>query len=80
MNGIVEAAFLLDDADAAASAHELLRPYAHLPMVGSLGITCFGLTQRALGVASLTFGARGPGHRSSARRRTAQSCELTGQG
>jgi len=56
MNGIVEAAFLLDDADVAACAYELLRPYAHLPMVGSLGITCFGTTEHALGVASLTSG------------------------
>jgi len=56
MNGIVEAAFLLDDADIAARAYELLRPYAHLPMVGSLGITCFGSTQHALGVAALTSG------------------------
>jgi hypothetical protein len=56
MNGIVEAAFLLDDADVADRAYELLRPYAHRPMVGSLGITCFGSTQHALGVASLTSG------------------------
>jgi len=59
MNGIVEAAFLLDDADTAARAYELLRPYAHLPMVGSLGITCFGSTEHALGVASLTSGHLG---------------------
>ncbi len=56
MNGIVEAASLLDDADTAAQAYELLRPYAQLPMVGSLGMTCFGSTQHALGVASLTSG------------------------
>jgi hypothetical protein len=56
MNGIVEAAFLLDDADVSDRAYELLRPYAHLPMVGSLGITCFGSTQHALGVAALTSG------------------------
>ena len=56
MNGIVEAAFLQGDADVAARAYELLRPYAQLPMVGSLGITCFGSTQHALGVASLTSG------------------------
>ena len=56
MNGIVEAAFLLDDADVAAQAYELLCPYARLPMVGSLGITCFGVTHHALGVASLTSG------------------------
>ena len=54
MNGIVEAAYQLEDADLAAEAYELLRPYAHLPMVGSLGVTCFGSTQQALGTASLT--------------------------
>src|SRR6202012_2534715 len=56
MNGVVEAAYLLADADVAARAYELLRPHAQLPMVGSLGITCFGSTQHALGVASLTSG------------------------
>jgi hypothetical protein len=54
MNGIVEAAYLLDDGDIAARAYELLLPYAHLPMVGSLGITCFGSAHQALGVAALT--------------------------
>jgi hypothetical protein len=54
MNGVVEAAYLLEDADVAARAYELLRPYADLPMIGSLGVTCFGSTQHALGVAMLT--------------------------
>jgi hypothetical protein len=54
MNGVVEAAYLLEDADVAAQAYELLRPYADLPMIGSLGVTCFGTTQHALGVAMLT--------------------------
>jgi len=56
MNGIVEAAFLLDDAELAARAYALLQPYARLPMLGSLGIACFGSTQHALGVAALTMG------------------------
>ena len=56
MNGIVEAAFLLDDAGTAARAYELLRPYRRLPMVGSLGITCFGSAEHALGVAALVGG------------------------
>ena len=56
MNGIVEAAALLGDAGVAEQAYELLRPYASLPMVGGLGITCFGSTHQALGVASLTSG------------------------
>jgi hypothetical protein len=54
MNGAVEAAYLLDEADVAARAYELLRPHANLPMIGSLGITCFGSVQHALGVAALT--------------------------
>ena len=56
MNGVVEAAYLLEEADVAARAYKLLRPYAHLPMIGSLGITCFGSVQHALGVAALTSG------------------------
>jgi hypothetical protein len=56
MNGVVEAAALLGDAAVAEQAYDLLRPYAALPMVGSLGITCFGTTHQALGVASLTSG------------------------
>jgi hypothetical protein len=56
MNGIVEAAYLLEDTDVANRAYELLRPYAELPMVGSLGVTCFGSTQHPLGVASLASG------------------------
>jgi hypothetical protein len=54
MNGITEAAYLLDDSATAARAYELLSPYARLPMVGGIGITCFGSVQQALGVASLT--------------------------
>jgi len=54
MNGVVEAAYLLGEPDVAVRAYELLRPHAHLPMVGSLGVTCFGSVQHALGVAALT--------------------------
>jgi hypothetical protein len=54
MNGIVEAANLIADAAVAADAYDLLRPHARLPMVGGPGVTCFGSTQHALGVASLT--------------------------
>jgi hypothetical protein len=54
MNGVVEAAYLLGEPDVAAQAYELLRPHAHLPMIGSLGVTCFGSVQHALGVAALT--------------------------
>ena len=54
MHGVVEAAYLLEATDVALRAYELLRPYADLPMIGSLGVTCFGSTQHALGVAMLT--------------------------
>ncbi len=54
MHGVVEAAYLLEESDVAVRAYELLRPHAGLPMVGSLGVTCFGSTQHALGVAMLT--------------------------
>lgn len=56
MNGIVEAACLLADEVLAAEAYDLLRPYARLPMVGGLGVTCFGVAEQALGVAALTSG------------------------
>ncbi len=56
MNGVVEAAYLLENADVAARAYELLIPYASLPMLGGLGVTCFGSTHQALGIASLGSG------------------------
>ena len=55
MNGVVEAAHLLGDADS-ARAYDLLLPYADRPMAASLAITCFGSVHQALGVASLTSG------------------------
>ena len=54
--GAVEAAYLVNDTDIAARAYDLLSPYAELPMIGSLGITCFGSTHHALGVAPLALG------------------------
>ncbi|MET9120566.1 hypothetical protein [Streptomyces sp. NPDC004528] len=56
MHGVAEAAFLLDDTATAARVHELLSPYAHLPIVGSLAVACFGSAHHALGVAALTLG------------------------
>lgn len=56
MHGVAEAAYLLDDTATAARAYELLSPYGHLPMVGSLAVACFGSAQHALGVAALTMG------------------------
>jgi hypothetical protein len=68
MYGLVEAAHLLDDVDTATTAYELLSPFAGQPMVGSIGVACFGSVQHALGVASLTTGEtdRAIGHLRSA--------------
>jgi DNA-binding SARP family transcriptional activator len=52
----VEAAAKLTDRETARTAYDLLKPYAHLPMIGSLAVTCFGSVEHALGVASLTMG------------------------
>jgi hypothetical protein len=56
MNGVVETARLLADTEVAARAYELLLPYADLPLVGGLGVTCCGSVRQTLGVASLAFG------------------------
>ncbi|MEU0034197.1 hypothetical protein [Streptomyces sp. NPDC006333] len=56
MHGVAEAAYLLDDTATAARVYELLRPYGHLPIVGSLAVACFGSAHHALGVAALTMG------------------------
>ncbi len=56
MNGIVEAASLLDEPGLATQAYDLLLPYADLPLVGGLGVTCFGSAHQALGLACLTAG------------------------
>ena len=56
MYGVVEAAHLLGDAETSAQAYALLSPFAGLPMIASLGVTCFGSVHHSLGVASLTVG------------------------
>ena len=53
---IVEAAASLGDADLAGEAYALLEPYADRPVMPSLAVTCFGVVERALGLAALTFG------------------------
>ncbi|WP_336213442.1 hypothetical protein [Nonomuraea sp. LPB2021202275-12-8] len=56
MYGIVEAAYLLRDAGTAARAHALLAPFAGLPVVAGLGVTCFGSVRHSLGTAMLAVG------------------------
>lgn len=52
----VEAAAAVGDAETAAEAYTILEPYAALPMVGSLGVVCFGSVERTLGIAARTTG------------------------
>jgi len=54
--GVVETAALLGERDTAARAYRLLRPFGHLPAMGSLAIVCFGSVEQVLGVAALTIG------------------------
>jgi hypothetical protein len=51
-----EAARLLDDAKAAASAYAAMLPFRHLPILGSVGVVCLGSAERSLGVAARTVG------------------------
>lgn len=56
MSGVADAAHLLGDADVAREVHEILLPYARLPLMASLAVTCFGSARHPLGLAALTFG------------------------
>ena len=53
---VAEAAFLLGDDQTAASVAELIRPYAHLPVMPSLAVVCLGSAERPLGLAAATLG------------------------
>jgi DNA-binding SARP family transcriptional activator len=52
----VEAAAELRDAGTAATAYRLLHPHHRLPVIGGLGVVCFGSVEHPLGLASLTLG------------------------
>lgn len=54
--GAALTARLLQDAEAAQEAYDLLLPYAHLPTMASLAVTCFGSTHYPLGAAATALG------------------------
>lgn len=56
MYAVVEAACLLHDAETATQAYALLTPFAHRPMISSLGILCLGSAHHSLGLAAFTMG------------------------
>ncbi len=53
---VVEAAYLLHDTEAAAHAYTLLSPFADLPVISSLGVTCLGSVHHSLATSALTVG------------------------
>jgi tetratricopeptide (TPR) repeat protein len=53
---IVESASRLGDVDIARRTYDMVLPYRHQPIVGSLGVACFGSAERTLGIAARTFG------------------------
>ena len=57
MKWIAETAFLLKDRKTAEQVYELLGPYKDQPIIGGMGIVCFGSVQHTLGVAAMTTGA-----------------------
>ena len=56
MFALADAAVLLDDAELAAEVYEVLVPYARLPIMASIGVACFGSTERSLGLAARVTG------------------------
>lgn len=55
---LVEAAELLGDADLATEAARLLQPFAELPAMATLAVSCFGSVSRSLGLAASMRGER----------------------
>jgi hypothetical protein len=53
---VAEAAYLLGDVQVAATSGELLAPYAHLPVMPSLGVVCLGSVERSLGLCAAVTG------------------------
>lgn len=58
MLAVIEAARVLDDHAVAATAADLLQPYAALPMMPALAVSCLGAVSLALGIAAMTTGDR----------------------
>lgn len=56
MAALIEAASLLGQVETARAGARLLEPFAHLPIMPSLAISCLGSTQRPLGIAAMASG------------------------
>jgi hypothetical protein len=56
MSAIVDAAATLGDLDTARRGYDILLGFAHLPVMPSLAVVCFGSMERTLGLAALSLG------------------------
>ncbi len=56
LTGVCDAAFTLGDAAMAQEAYSLLEPFADRPVMASLGVACYGSTNRPLGLAAAAMG------------------------
>lgn len=53
---VAETAYLVGDAETAATVRHLLSPYGHLPVMPSLAVVCLGSAERSLGLCAATMG------------------------
>lgn len=56
---VVETAFVLGNAEVALEAAVRMEPFAHLPVMPSLAVVCFGSVERSLGLARAVSGDLG---------------------
>jgi hypothetical protein len=53
---VAESSYLLGDAQVSATCGELMAPFAHLPIMPSLGVVCLGSAERSLGLCAAVTG------------------------
>jgi hypothetical protein len=56
LTAVADAAHTVGDVTIAAEVYGLLAPFAHLPVMASLGVACFGSAHHPLGLAASTLG------------------------
>ncbi len=56
LTAVADAAYVVGDVAIAAEVYALLAPFAHLPVMASLAVACFGSAHHPLGLAASTLG------------------------
>ncbi|HEY3834021.1 MAG TPA: hypothetical protein VGO03_17130 [Acidimicrobiia bacterium] len=56
MYAVVEAIYSLGDVEHAVQAYRALEPFSDLPIIGSIGVVCFGSVHRSLALCAHTVG------------------------